>query len=199
MNRITIAATLLLAAACAAAAEAPDIVQTNCARCHGSNGIATTPATPHLNGQLALYLSETMQKFQKGQRATPVPDHIPKGLSAEDIAAIASFYNTSKAVRPKQETDPAKVQRGNNIFFSRCVECHADSGRIGDDDAPILNAQELTHLTAQTKAFVEGKRKFVSLMRDAYRGLNDDDLEAVAQYLASIEQYPNEGKKKRRR
>lgn len=199
MNRIALATTLLLSVSFAVAAEAPEVVQKNCAQCHGSDGIAATPATPHLNGQLSLYLSETMQKFQKGLRPTPVPDHIPKVLSADDIAAIASFYNSSKAVRPKQVTDPTKVQRGNNIFFSRCVECHADSGRIGDDDAPILNAQELTHLTAQTKAFVEGKRKFVSLMRDAYRGLNDDDLEAVAQYLASIEQYPNEGKKKRRR
>jgi cytochrome c553 len=37
------------------------------------------------------------------------------------------------------------------------------------------------------------------LMRNAYRPINDDDIEAIAHYLAAIKQYPAEGKKKRRR
>jgi len=191
---------LLLAPLLAPAAETEELVQSACARCHGVDGIATAPATPHLNGQLATYLVDTMRKFQSGQRATTVADHIPAALDPEAIKAIAWHYADSTAVRPKQETDPAKVQRGSALYFNRCADCHAESGRVGgDDDAPIMNAQELTHLSVQIKAFTEGKRKFVSLMRDAYRNLGNDDLDAIAHYLASVDQYENPGKKKKKR
>lgn len=199
MQRTLFLAALLIAPLASLAADPAEIIGTSCARCHGSDGIATVPATPHLNGQLPAYLSETMFKFQSGRRQTAVAEHIPVTLAPADITAIARHYADSTAVRPKQETDPAKVQRGSTLYFNRCVECHAESGRIGDDDAPIMNAQELTHLTVQIKAFTDGKRKFVSLMRDSYRDLNNDDLDAIAHYLASIEQYANPGKKKKRR
>ncbi|MFC5303106.1 c-type cytochrome [Azospira restricta] len=199
MKRQLILAALLLAPLAAPAAEAPEIVAGTCAKCHGADGIAAAPATPHLNGQLPNYLAETMQKFQSGRRPTSVADHIPATLGAEQLAAIAAHYADSTAIRPKQETDAAKVQRGSALYFSRCVDCHAESGRVGDDDAPIMNAQELTHLLTQIKAFTDGKRKFVSLMRDSYRDLGTDDLESIAHYLASIEQYENPGKKKKKK
>ncbi|HEX5803678.1 MAG TPA: c-type cytochrome [Azospira sp.] len=199
MQRTLLLAALLTAPLAAPAAEPPEIIGAACARCHGSDGIATVPATPHLNGQLPAYLGETMLKFQSGRRQTTVAEHIPATLTPGEITAIARHYADSTAVRPKQETDPAKAQRGGTIYLNRCVECHAESGRVGDDDAPIMNAQELTHLTVQIKAFTDGKRKFVSLMRDSYRDLSNDDLEAIAHYLASIEQYANPGKKKKRR
>ena len=82
--------------------------------------------------------------------------------------------------------------RGHNLYLSRCADCHADSGRIGGDEAPIMNARNLDHLIAQGKAYTSGQRKFVEpLMRDAYKGLSDDDIEAIAHYLAAIEQYPS--------
>lgn len=200
MKRSLPLAALLLVPFAALAADPAEIVQTTCARCHGSDGIAAAPATPHLNGQLPAYLDDTMQKFQSGRRQTTVADHIPAALGADERAAVARLYADSKAVRPKQETDPAKVQRGSALYFNRCVDCHAESGRVGDDDAPILNAQDLSHLTTQIKAFSDGKRKFVSLMRDSYRDLSADDLDAIAHYLASTDQYANsQGKKKKRR
>lgn len=199
MKRNILLAALLLAPLGAIAAEPAEIIQASCTRCHGSDGIATAAATPHLNGQLAAYLAETMQKFQSGRRQSAVADHIPATLTAGEITALARHYADSTATRPKQATDPAKVQRGSALYFNRCVDCHAESGRVGDEDAPIMNAQELTHLTVQIKAFTEGKRKFVSLMRDSYRDLSADDLEAIAHYLASTDQYANPGKKKKRR
>ncbi|MBI2307193.1 MAG: c-type cytochrome [Rhodocyclales bacterium] len=199
MKRPVLLAALLLAPLGAVAAEPAAIIQTACARCHGSEGIATVAATPHLNGQLAAYLADTMQKFQSGQRQSVVADHIPATLTASEITALARHYADSTATRPKQETDPAKVQRGSALYFNRCVDCHAESGRVGDDDAPIMNAQNLAHLSVQIQAFTEGKRKFVSLMRDSYRDLSADDLDAIAHYLASTDQYATPGKKKKRR
>ena len=82
--------------------------------------------------------------------------------------------------------------RGHNLYLSRCADCHADSGRIGGDEAPIMNARNLDHLIAQGKAYTSGQRKFVEpLMRDIHKSLSDDDIEAIAHYLAAIEQYPS--------
>jgi cytochrome c553 len=199
MKAILLATTLTLLSATGQAAELPEAAKA-CVACHGDNGVAVTAATPHLNGQLRTYLVETIVRLQKGRRSSSINGHVPPDMSPETIDAIASFYAGIKAQRPKQETDPAKVVRGNNIYLARCADCHADAGRIGDDEAPIMNAQNLDHLLTQGKAYTSGQRKFVEpLMRDAYKGLREEDIEAIAHYLAAIEQYPGEGKKKRRR
>lgn len=186
---------LALRGTTAQASEAPPVTAP-CSACHGPDGVATAPATPHLNGQLKAYPSETMTRLQQGRRATSIAQHIPATMTPEAIEEVAGFYAGIKAKRPQQETEPAKVAKGNNLYLTRC----ADSGRIGGDEAPILNAQNLQHLIPQSKADTSGQRKFVEpLMRDACRPINDDDIEAIAHYLAAIEQYPAEGKKKRRR
>lgn len=199
MKTLALLIPLLLASAAVQAADAPATTET-CAACHGTDGVAVKPATPHLNGQLKTYLVDTMVRLQKGRRATDVAQHIPAGWTPEAIDEVAAYYAGIRAQRPRQTTDAAAVQRGNQIYFSRCVDCHADSGRIGGDESPIMNAQNLEHMITQGKAYLSGQRKFVDpLMRDAYRGLSAEDIESVAHYLASLEQYPNEGKKKRRR
>lgn len=199
-TRLLLPLALLTLPALPAHASEPPPAVAPCISCHGIDGIATAPATPHLNGQLKTYLAETMTRLQKGRRSTNVPQHVPAAMSPEAIDEAADFYAGIKARRPQQETNPDKVVRGNNLYLTRCADCHADSGRIGGGEAPIMNAQNLDHLIAQGKAYTSGQRKFVEpLMRDAYKGLSDDDIEAIAHYLAAIEQYPNEGKKKRRR
>ena len=72
-----------------------------------------------------------------------------------------------------------------------------------DKDAPLMAAQALDYMQAQTRLFVSGKRKFGFLQDEAYKGLSSDDLDAAAHFFASQEQYgaakPAGGKKKQRR
>lgn len=160
-----------------------------CAQCHGDTGVATQPKTPHLNGQLSDYLEEDIRRIAKGGRFSSIPDHIPGSWAAEDVMAAADFYAASRSPRPAQVTDAALVAKGALIYKKRCADCHPDNGRESRRDAPLMAAQNLDYMKEQTRAFVSGKRKFVFLMDDAFRGLSQADLDAVAHFFASQEQF----------
>lgn len=177
----------LLASGAVLAAPAEELVQP-CTACHGTNGVATQPATPHLDGQISGYLEQEISALAGGERKSAVDGHIPKSWSRSDISAAARFFATSKVVRPKQNVDPAKVASGMAIYKQRCADCHVDSGRGSDKDAPLMAAQNADYLRAQTQLFVAGKRRFPFMMDDAYKGLDAEQLEAVTQYFASQEQ-----------
>lgn len=195
---------ILLATAPAWGQEATQVIQQRCASCHGLDGVASQPAMPHLDGQLEQYLVATMSKFQKGRRPTEVADHIPASLTNGDLEAIARHYAANKAERPAQPIDADKVAKGENVFVSRCADCHMDGGRDADKDAPLMAAQNLAYMIEQIKQFVGGKRKFGFLQDDAFRGLSMDELESVGHFFASQERVAppvlkDTGRKKQRR
>ena len=160
-----------------------------CAQCHGATGVSTQAKTAHLNGQLSDYLEEDISGIASGARQSSVPNHIPKTWTGLEIAAVAKFYAESKAVRPAQITDAALVAKGQGLYKKRCADCHPDNGRQSDHDAPLLAAQNLDYLIEETRAFVSGKRKFVFMMDDAFRGLSVADLESIAHFFASQDQF----------
>lgn len=193
--------SMTFAAAPAAAADGAALAEQHCARCHGSDGLATGPGLPHLNGQLASYLTDAIGKLQKGRLPTAVPQHVPAGLETADIAALAEHYAGVRAARPAQEVDPAKLAKGEAIYRDRCADCHIDNGREADKDAPLMAGQKLDYLLTQSGLFLDGKRKFGFLQDDAFKGLSRDDVEAVAHFFASQEQYvaTKAGAKKKQR
>ena len=174
--------------ACLYAAPVETLTQT-CAQCHGETGVSTKAKIPHLNGQLSDYLEEDIRRIANGTRASTVPDHIPKSWTGEEVMAVADFYAASLGPRPAQTTDAAQVTRGAVWYKKRCADCHPDSGRESKRDAPLMAAQNLEYMKEQTRAFVSGKRKFVFLMDDAFKGLSAADLDGVAHYFASQEQF----------
>lgn len=190
-----------MAAILAATAVADELAEKLCARCHGAAGVAVAPPTPHLNGQHAGYLGEAMLKLQRGRLPTAVAEHIPATLGAAELERIAEFYAGSKAVRPRQATDPDQVARGEQVYGSRCINCHLDNGRDFEQEAPLLAAQSLPYLIEQNRLFVSGQRKFAPRQDEAYRGLDERELEAVAHFFAAQEQFAPKaaGKKKQRR
>lgn len=195
-------ALLFLASTPLLAADGGALAEQHCARCHGSDGLATGPGLPHLNGQLETYLADAIGKLQKGRLPSAVAGHIPPELSGSDLAAIAGHYAGIRATRPKQEVDPAKLVRGEEVYRNRCADCHLDNGREADKDAPLMAGQSLDYMLAQTRLFVSGKRKFGFLQDEAFKGLSSDDLDAAANFFASQEQYaagkPVSKKKQRR-
>lgn len=160
-----------------------------CAQCHGATGVSTQAKTPHLNGQLSDNLEDDLRRLANGSRVSSVPEHIPKSWTGEDVMAVADFYAASRSPRPAQTTDAAQVAKGAVWYKKRCADCHPDSGRESKRDAPLMAGQNLEYMKEQTRAFVSGKRKFVFLMDDAFKGLSAADLDAVAHYFASQEQF----------
>lgn len=177
-------------------AESAEIIR-NCSECHGTDGLGFKPGVPHINGQQEHLLTNMINAFQQGKRSTKVKDH--RDIPAADTAALAKHYAQQKAARPKSATIPELVIRGEAIYLKSCADCHVDNGRDSDKEAPLMAAQELTYLVAQTLAFKAGERKFPFLMDGAYKGLSDEDLTAVAHFFAAQDQVtPQQGRRRRR-
>ncbi len=168
-----------------------------CTECHGSDGLGFKAGIPHVNGQPAPLLTSMLDAYRDGKRPTKVKFH--KDIPAADVPVLAKHYSEQKAQRQKSATKPDLVARGESLYSNRCADCHLDSGRDSDKEAPLVAAQDLDYLIAQTLAFKSGERKFPYLMDKAYKDLGDDDLTAIAHYFAAQDQVaPQQGRKRRR-
>ena len=178
---------IVLAAWCSSAVYAQTVEDLTkpCAQCHGESGVSVTPKTPHLNGQLSFYLQQEIGGLAQKTRVTSIADHVPAAWTGKQITAVSNFYAASKAPRSIQSTDAQLVTQGEAIYQKRCADCHPNNGRDSDHDAPLMAGQEVNYLIEQTRAFVSGKRKFVFMMDDAFRGASPAELDSVAHFFAN--------------
>jgi sulfide dehydrogenase cytochrome subunit len=168
-----------------------------CVGCHGANGIAIEPDAPHLDGQPEPVLIEMITSLQQTKRPTKVKMH--RDVATADIVPLARHYAEQKARRPKSATNPELVAHGETLYQNRCAKCHMDNGRDSDKGAPLMAAQKPDYLVAQMQAFKSGQRKFPFLMDDAYLGLSDEELAAIANFFAAQDQVAPQQTRRRRR
>ncbi len=92
---LAVAATFALAAAPSPAladAAAGRTKAQMCTPCHGANGLAVAPNTPHLAGQPEPYLVDQLKAYRSGKRAHEVMGVVAKPLSDVDIADLAAWF-----------------------------------------------------------------------------------------------------------
>ncbi|MDE2135691.1 MAG: cytochrome c [Alphaproteobacteria bacterium] len=80
-----------------AKAAAPDPakgaeISTQCAVCHGSDGISVDTSVPNLAGQRYPYLLAQLNAFKQGTRKNPMMNELARPLSQEQIEDIAAYY-----------------------------------------------------------------------------------------------------------
>ena len=190
-------AVLLFGSTASAQETTSTNLTSNCSECHGSDGLGFKPGIPHLNGQSEFLLTNMINAFREGKRSTKVKDH--RDIAAAAVAPLSRHYAQQKAQRPKSATSPELVASGEALYLRRCADCHLDNGRDSDKEAPLTAAQDLKYLIAQTLAFSAGERKFPYLMDEAYRGLSEADLTAIAHFFAAQDQEAPQQKRRRRR
>ena len=92
---LALAAAFALAAASSPASADAAAGRTKaqmCATCHGANGLAVAPNTPHLAGQPEPYLVEQLKAYRSGKRAHEVMGVVAKPLTDADIADLAAWF-----------------------------------------------------------------------------------------------------------
>ena len=63
-----------------------------CISCHGVNGVSITTQFPHLAGQHADYLNETIRQYLEGERSDPSMMAFLNLLTAEQLSELSEFY-----------------------------------------------------------------------------------------------------------
>ena len=98
--RLLLAAAVVACTPIAAAAQAylyagRDLAAA-CAICHGTDG-ANASGIPSVAGQPKEYLVLQLRNFRDGKRAATVMQQTSKGLTEEQIDAVATFWSAQKA------------------------------------------------------------------------------------------------------
>jgi cytochrome c553 len=90
-----LAASALLAQACATVSEPPPPGAAACSGCHAASAKVDTPV-PRIAGASEAAIVKAMQEFRSGKRPATVMDRIAKGFSDEEVQAIAKWYSAQK-------------------------------------------------------------------------------------------------------
>ncbi|MCG7918800.1 MAG: c-type cytochrome [Candidatus Thiodiazotropha taylori] len=156
-----------------------------CNTCHGTDGMATQPLTPNLAGQNPVYIVDQFQRFGDGRRNDYLMSNLAKTFTLEDKIKIAIYY-AEMDMKLSGGGKPELMQKGKQIYKEVCVECHGDNGR-GQEGYARLAGQRYDYVVKMLKEFRDrtGKRTNVRMTGVAIR-LNDQDMEAVATYLANL-------------
>lgn len=165
-----------------------------CSICHGYGGTTSSELFPHLAAEPAPYLAAQMRAFRdqtrKDQNAQRFMWGISRRLSDQEIDQLAAFYESQPAVHEGTITDQAKYEAGKSIFLTgnaekgvpACMACHGEKGE-GRDTTPRLGGQNEAYLIRQLKVFYGNDRPAAVAMHEVVKGLSEEDIAAIAQYL----------------
>ena len=200
---------LLLSALGVGAMAAPPTIVTQgrgaaiaCASCHGMEGAGNSAAGyPALAQMPQAYFTKQIADFKSGTRSHPVMTPIAKAMTPEDAEAAASFYAAlPRPQSPSAPADAGMVARGENLAINgawdrnlpACFKCHAPGGVGVAPSFPPLAGQHVGYTVSQLQAWKAGKRTNdpLLLMKTVAEKLSDDDMRAVAAYLASLGSQP---------
>lgn len=168
-----------------------------CSICHGSDGGGQAAAGfPRLAGLNANYLIKQLDDFASGARENSVMKPIASALSVAEREAVATYY--SKLPIPDTQPDPAS-QKDNALGKAlalrgrwseqvpACVQCHGPHGVGVGEHFPPLAGQSATYIANQLRDWQEGVRHNdpLDLMAHVASALNDEDIQAVAEWFAA--------------
>jgi cytochrome c553 len=180
-----------VAAALALPVHAQDIdvkplVQT-CAACHGADGNSTDPKYPILAGQSWRYIYIELRDFKEGRRTDPVMSPFAASLTRDQQIALGNYFAAQKPKPIPFKADPAKVQAGMKTSDTTlCPMCHL-GGFVGQNEIPRVAGQWPEYVKKQLADFREKRRtNDAGNMTSVSRGLSDDDIENLAQYIANL-------------
>jgi cytochrome c553 len=156
-----------------------------CESCHGTPERGPLPGTPYLAGQQYLFLEMQMFLFREGLRDVPQMAGLFTGVTDRDFADIGTYFARQTPPRVPFRPDPTLHARGAALAWAMgCGSCHLPNYR-GQKHVPRLDNQPEDYLVAAMKAYRDNTRAGSdSSMNAALYRVGDDDLRALAHYLA---------------
>jgi cytochrome c553 len=179
----------LLAAALAGTARGQTLEEkaAMCGGCHGENGVPQEKATPVIWGQHQGYLYLNLRDYKRGDRKDDQMTPVVELLERDDMMALAEYFSKKPWPRLGQPPAPSDVatraHRANGSVG--CTGCHQAS-YLGEGTQPRLAGQRREYLLQSMLDFRTRKRGNNPGMSDLMRATSEDDLKALAEYLAGL-------------
>lgn len=160
-----------------------------CGSCHGSDGNSSQAGTPSLAGQPALTITNQLIYFRERLRQSEIMTPQAQGLGDDEIQALAAYYADQPITEPEDERDADLAKKGQEIVASRgCASCHTPD-YSGREQMPRLAGQREDYLIGAMQAYRDGSRGGPdTTMIDIMRGTPDEDIKAIAHFLAHFQE-----------
>lgn len=182
-----------------------------CETCHGVDGNSLHFDFPRLAGQQRDYLIKQMRDIKAGTRKVDVMVPVISLLDDQAIVDLATYFASLPIVPGTTPSNSNKAKVGQKIFelgvpyrmVAQCSACHgthaegrSDPGLVQDGFGgfPALNGQHAQYTIKQLEDFRSGARAndFNDMMHNLAKYMSDQEIELVAEYLASMEPPPVE-------
>jgi cytochrome c553 len=170
-----------------------------CHGCHGENGMSVAPNFPNLAGQFSGYIKKQVRDFQAGKRNDDTMSAMAATVTeAQDLEDIAAYFMSQKQMKGAA-TKGSKADKGKQLYTDGnlekgvygCKNCHGEGGKGKSPDNhlfPVIGGQNKEYLVKQLQDLKAGRRNNdpAGMMGDIAKGLSDDDIEAVAEYVSGL-------------
>jgi len=166
---------------------------TACVSCHGAAGNSTIAQNPTLAGQHAAYIAKQLADFKTPARNNPVMTAMAQPLTETDMQNIAAYLD-AQAPKAGAAKNKDTVMLGKQIYrggiaekrVPACASCHGASGAGIPAQYPRLAGQHQDYTLAQLVGFSNRTRKNSETMDTIARRMSDDEMKAVADYVAGL-------------
>jgi cytochrome c553 len=161
-----------------------------CAGCHGDKGVSEIPSVPSLAGQTDNFLQWQLVFFRSGRRTNEIMGPLSAELTDEDVRNLGGYYASLQPATTSiaNEAPASLAAEGQKIAAEHhCSACHQDNFTGKAAAARLLHQHEdylakaLTDYRAASRPSVG-----VAAMTEAASGLSDQDIAALAHYLATL-------------
>ena len=167
-----------------------------CVSCHGAAGNSTITVNPKLAGQHESYIYKQLVDFTTPERNQPVMTTYAKMLSYADKKNIAAYLGTQLS-KPGAAKNKDTIDLGKKIYrggiaakqVAACASCHGATGNGIPVQYPRIAGQHQDYTVAQLTMFRSTKadaRKNSSQMHTIAARMSDDEIAAVADYIAGL-------------
>ena len=170
-----------------------------CSHCHGADGYSGEPGVPNLAGQQRAYLEIQLAGFRTGKARDPDGQHnmLAIGsawLTSERVTSdLAMYFASLQPAPPKATEDAAAIAAGKRLYerprpdpaHPGCAGCHGTNGE-GFSVFPRVAGQNMKYLERQLDLFQLGMRGGQSLHSGELSNLSDEELNALAAFMASM-------------
>lgn len=166
---------------------------TACISCHGAAGNSTIVQNPKLGGQHADYIHKQLLDFKGPARNNAVMTAMAQPLTEADMRNIAAYLD-AQTPKPGAAKNKDTVLLGKSIYrggiaakqVPACASCHGATGAGIPVQYPRLAGQHQEYTLAQLMNFRNGVRKNSVPMADIAQRMSDDEMKAVADYVAGL-------------
>jgi cytochrome c553 len=158
-----------------------------CVGCHGIDNYKNAYPdydVPKLRHQNAAYIISALKEYKSGERPHPTMHAQASSLSDQDMEDIAAYLQGPEPVKPS-----AAVVGTAPAVFAQCSACHGPNG-LGveapmNPKPPVLAGQHVDYLEQALTTYRNGRRKNVVMDSMAQLLKSEEDVNAVAAFLAA--------------